>query len=179
MVIATSAFLLSGLAQAQDMPPQDDIAAETEAVSPPVSVRRGKVTNRKIPRFVSMKASAGRARRGPSFGHRIDWVYTQKGLPLMITDEFGNWRRVEAIDGSGGWMHHGLLSGARFVMMTEDNVEIRVRSSEKSAVRAIAKKYVVARLKECTVKFCRVSAGKYIGWVLKTKIWGLYQDEMD
>lgn len=97
----------------------------------------------------------------------------------MITDEFGNWRRVQTIDGSGGWMHHGLLSGARYVMVAEDHVELRVRSKESAAVRAIANKNVIARLKECRLQFCRITAGKYNGWVLKNKIWGLYPEEME
>ncbi|CAN0603746.1 unnamed protein product, partial [Ectocarpus sp. 12 AP-2014] len=36
---------------------------------------RGKVTNLPIPRFVSLKAEEGNARRGPSLSHRIDWVF--------------------------------------------------------------------------------------------------------
>ena len=75
----------------------------------------GEVTNLPIPRFVSMKASEGYARRGPSQGHRIDWVFQHKNTPLRITGEYEHWRRVEDVDGQGGWMHFRLLSGVRVV----------------------------------------------------------------
>ena len=48
---------------------------------------RGPVTNLPIPRFVSLKASEGNVRRGPSLTHRIDWVFTRRDMPLEITGE--------------------------------------------------------------------------------------------
>ena len=39
---------------------------------------RGAVTNLPIPRYVSLKASKGNVRRGPSLRHRSDWVFTRR-----------------------------------------------------------------------------------------------------
>ena len=76
-------------------------------------VSTGPVTNLPMPRFVSMKASEGNVRRGPSLTHRIDWVFQRRDMPLRITAEHGHWRRVEDRDGLGGWVHYSLLSGTR------------------------------------------------------------------
>ncbi|NNF73231.1 MAG: aspartyl-trna synthetase, partial [Rhodobacteraceae bacterium] len=81
---------------------------------------RGPVTNLPLPRFVSLKASEGNVRRGPSLSHRIDWVFTRRDMPLEITGEYGHWRRVRDRDGAGGWMHYSLLSGARTVIVAQD-----------------------------------------------------------
>ncbi len=52
---------------------------------PAAAADRGTVTNLPLPRFVSMKASEGNVRRGPSLSHRIDWVYKRRNMPLQIT----------------------------------------------------------------------------------------------
>ena len=68
-----------------------------------VAADLGPVTNLPMPRFVSMKASEGNVRRGPSLSHRIDWVYKRRNMPLMIVGEYGHWRQVRDRDGVGGW----------------------------------------------------------------------------
>ena len=73
----------------------------------------GPVTNLPLPRFVSMRADVANARRGPSFDQRVDWEFVHRGLPLEVTAEYGQWRRVRDADGYGGWVHHTLLSGLR------------------------------------------------------------------
>ena len=47
-----------------------------------------------LPRFVSLKADKINVRRGPSSEHQVAWVYQRKGLPVEITAEFENWRRI-------------------------------------------------------------------------------------
>ena len=164
------------LAGEQDMVnPQ---AAESKIESALNSPKRGQVTGRALPRFVSMKASIGRARRGPSMSHRIDWVFTQPDLPLMITDEFGLWRRVTAADGTGGWMHHILLSGVRYVIITADKAALHLKPDENASVTAVAEKDVIAKLGKCTVGWCRISASGYKGWVRKSEVWGVDANEV-
>ena len=55
---------------------------------------RGPVTNLPLPRFVSMRAETANARRGPSLDQRVDWEFVRRGLPLEVTAEYGQWRRV-------------------------------------------------------------------------------------
>lgn len=148
----------------------DSIAAEQEIV--------GKVTGYKIPRYVSMKVSRGRVRRGPDISHRIDWIFTKVGLPLLITDEVDVWRQVRAVDGSEGWMHQVLLSGARFIIVTEDMAEIKVSPSESSTVRAKVERDLIARVVKCKLNWCQIRAGGYKGWLHKSKFWGVAPDEI-
>lgn len=91
---------------------------------------RGTVTNLPIPRFVSMKVSEGFVRRGPSKLHRIDWVYKHRNTPLMVTGEYEHWRRVQDVDGQGGWMHFRLLSGTRTVVFKSDKSPVKRRNYE-------------------------------------------------
>lgn len=139
---------------------------------------RGPVTNLPIPRFVSMKASEGNARRGPSLTHRIDWVYKRRDMPLIVTAEHGHWRRVEDRDGAGGWVHYSLLSGVRTVIVEQDMLQLKIRPDEGSPVSAMLELGVVARLGDCDPAWCRITAGGYKGWAPKTALWGVAPDEI-
>lgn len=138
---------------------------------------RGPVTNLPLPRFVSLKTSEGNARRGPGLGHRIDWVFTRAGMPLRLTAEHENWRRVEDAEGQGGWVHYALLSGVRSVLVTEDMAELRARPLPEAPVVVQVERGVVARLLECQGGWCRISAAGNRGWLPERAIWGVAPGE--
>ena len=133
---------------------------------------RGPVTDLPLPRFVSLKASEARARRGPSLEHRVDWLYTRGGLPLLVTAEHGHWRRVEDIEGFGGWVHGSLLSGRRTVIVTEDLAPLWRRPEEGSPMVARLERGVIARLDECEAGWCRLRAEGRTGWARAEGLWG-------
>ena len=139
---------------------------------------RGKVTNLPIPRFVSLKASEGNVRRGPSLSHRIDWVFKHRDMPLVVTAEYGHWRRVEDRDGQGGWVHYSLLSGVRTVMVAEDLTPMHMKPQAQAPVSAYAEAGVIARLGDCSLDWCRISADGRKGWVPKRALWGVAPDEI-
>ncbi len=143
----------------------------TNAVS--AQDKRGPVTNLPLPRYVSMKAAEGNVRRGPSLTHRIDWVFKRRGMPLQITAEYGNWRKVQDRDGAGGWVHYALLSGVRTVLVESDLLPVYATPDPNSQVNAQFETGVVARLGTCTPDWCRISAGGFRGWTLKSNLWGV------
>jgi SH3-like domain-containing protein len=139
---------------------------------------RGPVTNLPIPRYVSMKANEGNVRRGPSLSHRIDWVFKRRDMPLQITAEHGHWRRVEDRDGAGGWVHYALLSGARTVLIEQDMLKVHARPDDAAPVVAAFELGVIARLGDCTVDWCRITAGGFRGWAPKDALWGVKPEEL-
>lgn len=158
------------------------VAALLLAVAVPVPLlaeeARGVVTSLPLPRYVSLKTGEGNVRRGPSIGHRIDWVFRRRGMPLRVTAEFGNWRRVEDSDGQGGWIHFGLLSGVRTVLVQQDDTALRARPEPGAPVLAKAEAGVVARLGECLPAWCRIAADGARGWAEKAALWGVEADEL-
>ena len=139
---------------------------------------RGQVTSLPLPRYVSMKASEGNVRRGPSMAHRIDWVFKRRDMPLQITAEHGHWRRVEDRDGAGGWVHYALLSGARTVLVDQDMLPVHRRPEESAPIIAAFELGVVARLGDCEPDWCKITAGGYRGWVPKAGLWGVKPAEL-
>jgi SH3-like domain-containing protein len=180
LALGVLAFAGIGAAKAQD---QGAASVETAAVAPvaktpPRDPSRGAVTNLPLPRYVTLKGNEGNARRGPSLTHRIDWTFTMSGMPLKITAEHENWRRVEDADGVGGWVHYALLSGTRSVLVTEDMAEFRSAPEAGATVVLQAEYGVIARLLECRAEWCRISADGTRGWVRKTSIWGVEPGEI-
>jgi SH3-like domain-containing protein len=138
----------------------------------------GPVTNLPLPRFVSLRAESANARRGPSLDQRVDWEFVHQGLPLEITAEYGQWRRVQDADGMGGWVHHALLSGVRTALVRgAAAVPLRAGPTDRAAVRAMAEPGVVGRLETCDEGWCEIAADGLRGWLPRATLWGVAPDE--
>jgi len=140
--------------------------------------KRGPVTNLPIPRYVSLKAAKANVRRGPSLTHRIDWIFKRRDMPLVVTAEHGNWRRVQDRDGAGGWVHYALISGNRTVIVQADMLPLNLRPEPNTTIVAQLELGVVANLGKCQQEWCRISAGGYKGWARKSDIWGVGAEEI-
>ena len=75
--------------------------------------RPASVSGLPVPRFVSLKSDRVNVREGPNKDQDVRWVYTRAGMPVEITAEFENWRRIRDWEGAEGWVYHSLLSGKR------------------------------------------------------------------
>ncbi len=144
----------------------------------PQEIQRGQVTNLPIPRYVSLKTNEANARRGPSLSHKIDWIYKRQNMPLEIYAEYENWRRVRDFEGLGGWVHYTLLSGKRYVLIKNELLEMRLLPSVESQVIAKVPQFNIANLDKCNKDWCRIIDNGYKGWVLKSEIWGVYNNEI-
>lgn len=139
---------------------------------------RGSVTNLPLPRYVSIRASEANVRRGPSTTHRIDWVFTRRDMPVLITAEHGHWRRIEDREGAGGWVHYSLLSGTRTVIVDQDMLPLRSRPDPGAPEAARLELGVIARVQSCVADWCRLSVAGHRGWAVKSTFWGVAPDEV-
>ena len=138
----------------------------------------GKITGLPIPRFVSLKSNSTNARRGPSLSHRVDWEFLRKGLPVRVTAEYENWRRVEDSEGAGGWVHYTLLSGSRTVLVTADEATLYRNANAASAKVAVAEAGVIGFVDSCSIGWCEIEIGSYDGWTEAGNLWGVYSTEL-
>ena len=120
-----------------------------------------------LPRYVSLKSDHVNVRAGPTKDNDVAWVYTRSGLPVEITAEFENWRRVRDSEGAEGWVYHSLLSGRRtavITMKTKDELAPLYESTDAtSAVIARLQAGVVTQVKHCAAGWCRVSGDGFDG----------------
>jgi SH3-like domain-containing protein len=134
-----------------------------------------------VPRYVSLKSDHVNVRAGPTKDNDVAWVYTRSGLPVEITAEFENWRRVRDSEGAEGWVYHSLLSGRRtavITMKTKDELAQLYESADQAgAVVARLQAGVVAQVKRCAAGWCRIIGNGFDGWIEQQRLWGVYADE--
>lgn len=134
-----------------------------------------------LPRFVSLKAEKVNVRRGPSSDRQVAWVFQRKGLPVEITAESDNWRRIRDSEGEEGWILQNMLSGKRTALFApwKKGETIPLYSDEglKGGLIARVEAGVVGEVESCSGTWCRVSAGHYEGYVEQNALWGVYPGE--
>jgi SH3-like domain-containing protein len=134
-----------------------------------------------VPRFVSLKSDHVNVRIGPTKDNDVAWVYTRSGLPVEITAEYENWRRVRDSEGAEGWVYHSLLSGRRTAVVTmkskEDLAPLYDSADKTSTVAARLESGVVANVKRCSGTWCLINGDGFDGWIEQQRLWGVYPDE--
>ena len=141
----------------------------------------GSASGLPVPRFVSLKADKVNMHIGPAKTYETKWLYQRQGLPVEITAESENWRRIRDSDGTEGWVYHSLLSGKRTGMVTtkepSELVPIYAKPDNASAVTAQLERGVVATVKRCDDGWCSVSGRGFDGWIQQVRLWGVYPNE--
>jgi SH3-like domain-containing protein len=135
-----------------------------------------------IPRFVSLKSDHVNVRGGPSKDQDVAWIYTRPGLPVEITAEYENWRRIRDRDGTEGWVYHSLLSGKRTAFVARSKaqnemVPLYEEADPKSALRATLEAGVIGNVKRCSGQWCRFVGQGFDGWIEQDRLWGVYPNE--
>lgn len=135
-----------------------------------------------LPRFVSLKSDRVNVRQGPGDNYRVAWIFVRKGLPVEVTQEFENWRRIRDSDGAEGWIFQSLLSGERTAVVSpwDSGPPVPIRSGPSAAdeVSAYLEPGVLANVDECSGGWCRLSGTGYRGWIQQDRLWGVYPNEV-
>jgi SH3-like domain-containing protein len=149
---------------------------------PPASaVEVGRTTGLQLPRFVSVKADRANVRVGPGTDYAVKFTLVRHGLPLEITAEFENWRRVRDWNGDEGWMLAALLSGKRMGLVrpwsSAEPLPLYASPSTLAPQEAIMQPKVMVAIDECDGTWCEVRVRGEIGYVEQAKLWGAYPGE--
>ena len=134
----------------------------------------GSVSGLPIPRFVSLKSDRVNARSGPNKDQEVRWVYTHAGMPVEITAEFENWRRIRDWEGAEGWVYHTLLSGKRTAVVVpkskDDLVPIYDSANEESSVAARLQSGVLGAIKSCDGAWCQFGGKGFDGFIRQERL---------
>lgn len=134
-----------------------------------------------VPRFASLKADKVNMHVGPAKNFEVKWRYQRLGLPVEITGEYENWRRIRDSDGTEGWVYHSLLSGRRTGVVTlrakDDLCPLRTKPNVESNITAQLQSGVLGTIKRCSSGWCRLSGEGFDGWIPQEKLWGVYPNE--
>jgi SH3-like domain-containing protein len=142
----------------------------------------GSASGLPVPRFVSLKSDKVNVRSGPTKDHEVAWVYSRAALPVEVTAEFENWRRIRDWEGAEGWVYHSLLSGRRTALVSQskgkgDLTDVRDQPDAAAPVTARLQNGVLGSVRRCQGGWCRVVGEGYDGWIEQTRLWGVYPNE--
>ncbi len=138
-----------------------------------------RVTGYPLPRFVSIRAKEAYVRTGPGTKYPVKWVINKVGLPVEITLEFENWRKIKVYDGVEGGIHQSLLSGRRHALISADEAVPLFRKPDRESIqKAFVEPLAMGVLEECIKVWCLIESEGYEGWVERKYIWGIYENEI-
>lgn len=130
-----------------------------------------------VPRFASLSSKTVNVRVGPGKRYPISWVFTRSGWPVEIIAEYDLWRQIRDIEGATGWIHTGLLSGRRTILITGDQRPVYEDPDEDSVVVLLAEPKVLGRLLECNGPWCEVEIAGNRGWLKARHFYGVHENE--
>lgn len=135
-----------------------------------------------VPRYVSLKADKVNVRGGPSRDHDVAWVFTRAGIPVEITAESENWRRIRDAEGAEGWVFHSLLSGRRTALVSPaaKSAAFPLYERPDAGTRVVAKlePRVLGTIRNCDKKWCRIFGEGFDGFIEQHLLWGVYPNEV-
>jgi len=130
-------------------------------------------------KFVSQRTDNAYMREGPSYKHRVLWVYKHRGYPFQVLARYDIWRRVRAHDGTIGWMSASMLSDRRTVLVTgRQRVALFADPEPNAKLVAYAMPGATAQVEACALRSCRITAPGLKGWIDKDRVWGVGRAEV-
>lgn len=182
------AFIAAGGLQAQDISLDKDLAALDQVkLSSDLIIRDaeevGLVTGLPMPRYVSLKSNKINLRTGPGFRYPVDWVFQRRLLPVIVVEEFENWRQVRTHDGIIGWLHKNMISGIRTFRVVKQTQALKAKPESASADMAKLSIGVVGKISSCDEAWCKVVVdsadhGPVDGWLSKANLFGVGPEEL-
>ena len=122
-------------------------------------------------------------RAGPTKDHDVAWVYNRAALPVEVTAEFENWRRIRDWEGAEGWVYHSLLSGKRTALVSpqskgkDELLDAARQAGCRERRQREAAAWRAATVKRCKDGWCRLVGDGFDGWIEQPRLWGVYPNE--
>ncbi len=139
---------------------------------------KGPVTGLDLPRFVSLKSDESNVRVGPSKNYPILRKYIIKNYPLKIIEEYDDWRKIVDSQNNTGWVHKSIIKGERYGIITSDKKNnINIYNTAKGKIIGQVTIGSIVFLPKCKLNWCFISINNQGGWIKKSYLWGIKDNE--
>ena len=122
--------------------------------------------------FLSLRNNEVNLRQGPSLEYPIKLIYKKKYLPVEFLDKSGTWRKISDFDNNSGWIHISQLSKKKSAINKKNNSLLYQKSTIYSKPIAKLETGRLVLIKKCKIEWCKISSGKFSGWIKKNYLWG-------
>ena len=122
--------------------------------------------------YLSLKNQEVNLRQGPSFEYPIKFTYKKRYLPVIIIDRSETWREIRDFENNFGWIHISQLSKKKSAINIKNNSILYKKSTIYSKPIAKLEAGRLVLIKKCKMEWCKITSGKYTGWIEKNYLWG-------
>ena len=122
--------------------------------------------------FLSLKNDEVNLRQGPSFEYPIKLAYKKKYLPVIILSKSETWRKIKDFENNTGWIHISQLSKKKSAINIKNNSILYKKPTIYSKPIAMLETGRLVLIKKCKIEWCKITSGKYSGWIKKNYLWG-------
>jgi SH3-like domain-containing protein len=122
--------------------------------------------------FMSTRSSEVNLRKGPGKIYPVEWTIKKTGYPLKVIAKYGTWFKVIDVDGSGGWVHQGMLSKKKYAYVTRKSFIYKSADYNSGEIVGVDAK-VCVMLKDVKRGWCKVKIESYEGWMKQDDLWGV------
>ena len=122
--------------------------------------------------FLSLKNNEVNLRLGPSFEYPIKLTYNKKYLPIIIIDKSETWRKTKDFQNNTGWIHISQLSKKKTAINIKNNSLLYKKPTIYSKPIAKLETGSLVIIKKCKIRWCKITSGDFVGWIVKNSLWG-------
>ena len=122
--------------------------------------------------FLSLRHGKVNLRQGPSFKYPVKIFYKKKFLPILIQDEYGNFRKIKDHENNSGWIHWSQLSKKKSALVKIENLIVFNKPTLYSKPLVVLNEGKLLLIVKCQNEWCKIKVDKYKGWVKKNALWG-------
>ena len=124
--------------------------------------------------FLTLRNDKVNLRQGPSFEYPIKILYKKKFLPVIIQDEYGNFKKIKDHENNSGWIHISQLSKKKAALVKHKDLIVFNSPTLYSKPVAILTQGRLCMIIKCKNKWCKIKVDKYKGWVKQNSLWGRF-----
>lgn len=122
--------------------------------------------------FLTLRNDKVNLRQGPSFEYPVKIFYKKKFLPVIIQDEYGNFKKIKDHENNTGWIHISQLSKKKAALVNHENLIVFSSPTLYSKPLVILEKGKLCLIIKCKNKWCKIKVDKYKGWVKQNALIG-------
>ena len=122
--------------------------------------------------FLTLKNNEVNLRQGPSKKYPIKIIYKKKFLPVLVQDQYYNFKKIKDHENNSGWIHLSQLSKKKAAIVIKKKVIVFKSPTLYSKPLVILNQGRLCLIVKCKKKWCKIKVENYKGWVKQSFLWG-------
>ena len=122
--------------------------------------------------FLTLKNNEVNLRQGPSKKYPIKIIYKKKFLPVLVQDQYYNFKKVTDHENNSGWIPFSQLSKKKAAIVIKKKVIVFKNPTLYSKPLVILNQGRLCLIVKCKKKWCKIKVENYKGWVKQSFLWG-------